>query len=118
MLQQSGSVKSSRKSPQDHENIYDDGFLHIEYNNYFISCGGKTVKLSRVNFLILSMLAKSIGHYVPAETIWRQLWIDGKPFNTESFKVYLCSLRRQLAPFDIRIDTKINTGYCLVPSGH
>lgn len=118
MFQRNQLVKKSGKNADIPENIYDDGFLHIEYDRYYISCGGEKLKLSRVSFLILASLARNIGRYVSGEAIWEQLWGKRKPYNAKSLCVHMCRLRRQLAPFGVRIETKISAGYCLSPTGH
>ena len=118
MFQRNELVKKNAKTAAIPENIYDDGFLHIEYDRYYISCGGENLKLSRVGFLILASLAKNIGRYVSGEAIWEELWGKKKPYNAKSLWVHISWLRRQLAPFGIRIETKISAGYCLAPAGH
>jgi hypothetical protein len=29
------------------EDVYDDGYLRIEHKNYYLSCGGQSIRLSR-----------------------------------------------------------------------
>ncbi len=51
------------------EEIYDDGFLRVEHNNYYVECGKVNLKLSRGEFLIISLLTQKIERYVTAEAI-------------------------------------------------
>ena len=100
------------------DQFYDDGFLRIEYTNYFLACGNRTVKLNKIDFLIVSTLAKNIGLYVLPEIIWQNLGNKQKPLNFESLKVRICHLRRQLTPYEIQIEYRLNSGYRLHPSNH
>jgi DNA-binding response OmpR family regulator len=95
------------------EEIYDDGYLRVEHKNYYLSCGDRPVKTSRIEFLIVSLLAQNINRCVSAETIWEKLWNKDKPFNRESLKVHVCHIRTKLAAFGIQLDTKNNDGYRL-----
>lgn len=97
--------------------IYDDGRLRIEHENYYAACGGRPIQLPRKEFLILSRLARNIERIVPAEEIWRYAWGRRAPFNPESLHVHIYRLRRRLAPFGLRIETMINVGYRLLSDG-
>jgi DNA-binding response OmpR family regulator len=94
--------------------IYDDGYLRIEHENYYVSCAGQSLKLPRTEFLIISRLARSAGRIVTAEELWQKAWGDAKPLNSESLHVYIYRLRNKLAPFKIEIETMVNVGYRLV----
>jgi len=37
---------------------YDDGYLRIEHQNYYVTCGDRPLKLPRGEFLLLSRLAR------------------------------------------------------------
>lgn len=96
------------------DDIYDDGFLRVEHKNYYVSCSGHSIKLPRTEFLIFSRLARSPERTVPAEDLWEYAWGAGKPLNTESLHVYIYRLRNKLLPYNLRIDTMVNVGYCLL----
>ena len=96
------------------EEIYDDGFLYIEHKNYYVECGGVNLKLSRGEFLIISLLAQKVDRYVKQKTIWKYVWNDSRPLNLESIKVFIYNLRRKLEPFEIKIETMATVGYRLV----
>lgn len=95
--------------------LYDDGFLHIEHSHYYLTCGGKDVKLARTEFLIVSILVQNVNRFITGESIWNHVWRGGRPFNQESLKVSICNLRRQFAQFEITIETMVKVGYKLVP---
>ncbi|MEK6324746.1 MAG: winged helix-turn-helix domain-containing protein [Acidobacteriota bacterium] len=102
---------SSANNDQD-VNVYDDGYLRIEYDNYYVACGGKRISLPLKELLIFSRLACNADRIVPSEEIWRYAWGDA-PFNSLSLRVHIHRLRRTLQPFDLRIECMVGVGYCL-----
>ena len=96
--------------------VYDDGHLRVEHDNYYVSCAGQPLRFRRAEFLLLSRLARNTGRVVRAEELWRHGWGDTKPYNAESLHVHVYRLRSKLAPFRIQIETMVNVGYRLVPA--
>lgn len=96
------------------EDVYDDGRLRVEHDNYYVSCDGEAVKLPRAEFLLLSRLAMNANRVVEAAALWRHAWGDDKPYNGESLHVHVYRLRLKLAPHGVRIETMVNVGYCLL----
>jgi DNA-binding response OmpR family regulator len=94
--------------------VFDDGRLRVEHENYYVSLSGRVLKLPRKEFLIVSRLAQSAGRVVRVEEIWRHAWGAGVPFNAESLHVHVYRLRRRLAPHGVRIETMVNVGYRLL----
>lgn len=106
------------KSPQQvAAAVYDDGYLRVEHDNYYVACDGQSVKLPRTEFLILSRLARSPERIVTAAELWEYAWGSDKPVNMESLHVYIYRLRNKLTPFKISIDTMVNVGYRLLVDG-
>jgi two-component system, OmpR family, response regulator len=101
----------SARALQEAPDVYDDGFLRVEHSNYYVACGGRSLKLSRIEFLIISRLVRNADRIVPSEELWRYAWGDGRPFNQVSLHVHIYRLRRKLAPYGINIDTMVNVGY-------
>ena len=99
---------------QREDDVYDDGYLRVEHGNYYIACGGQSLKLARTEFLIISRLARSPGRIVTSEDLWQHAWGKTKPLNTESLHVYIYRLRNKLAPFQLQVDTMVNVGYRLL----
>lgn len=109
---------SETKSPQQlTDDVYDDGYLRVEHRNYYVACGGQSLKLPRTEFLILSRLARSPERIVTAEELWEYAWGNDKPINMESLHVYIYRLRNKLTASRISIDTMVNVGYRLLPEG-
>src|SRR5438128_60406 len=98
------------------EEVYDDGYLRVEHKNYFLSCGGLTIFLPRIEFLLISRLARSVERAVTSEDLWQYARGSAKPFNSESLHVFIYRLRNKLLPHKLRIDTVVNVGYRLVVS--
>ena len=96
--------------------VYYDGRLRIEHDNYYVSLAGRQLPLPRKEFLILSRLARNPERIVPAEDIWRHAWGTRAPFNAESLHVHIYRLRRRLEPSGLRIETMVNVGYRLMAS--
>jgi two-component system, OmpR family, response regulator len=97
--------------------VYDDGRLRVEHENYYVSLGGRALKMPRKEFLILSRLARNAERIVPSEELWRHAWGGRVPFNAESMHVHVYRLRRKLEPFGARIETMVNVGYRLTTGG-
>ncbi|HEY0322275.1 MAG TPA: helix-turn-helix domain-containing protein [Pyrinomonadaceae bacterium] len=95
------------------EDVYDDGNLRVEHDNYYVSCGESVLQLPRKEFLILSRLARNPDRIVSSEEIWLRAWGLSAPFNAESLHVHIYRLRRRLAPFGVNIETMVNVGYRL-----
>lgn len=98
------------------DDIYDDGYLRVEHKNYYVTCGGQSLRLPRTEFLILSRLARSAERIVTAKELWECAWGSDKPVNLESLHVYIYRLRSKLSSFRVRIDTMVNVGYRLLPA--
>lgn len=96
------------------EDVYDDGYLRIEHANYYVTCGGQPVYLPRVEFLLVSRLARSIERVVTSDDLWRAAWGEQKPLNCGSLHVYMHRLRNKLRPYDLQIEVLVNVGYRLI----
>lgn len=97
--------------------VYDDGHLRVEHDNYYVACDGRPLRLPRKEFLIVSRLARNAQRIVPSEDIWRHAWGAHVAFNAESLHVHIYRLRRRLAPFGLTIETMVNVGYRLENQG-
>jgi DNA-binding response OmpR family regulator len=98
------------------EQIYDDGYLRIEYDNYYIACGGNQLSLPRKEFLIVSRLARKAERIVTSEEIWRYAWGNSAQFNAKSLRVHIHRLRNILTPLGLRIESMVGVGYRLSAS--
>ena len=96
------------------DDVYDDGYLRVEHDGYYVACGGQTIKLPRTEFLIFSRLVRTAGRIVTAADLWEYAWGRDKPLNPESLHVYLYRLRMKLSPYNLQIETMVNVGYRLI----
>ena len=96
--------------------IYDDGYLRVEHLNYYVACGGHSLRLPLKELLIVSRLVRNIERLVLSEELWRAAWGDHGSFNSQSLHVHIYRLRQRLAPFGVHIETRIGVGYCLTKS--
>lgn len=109
----SGSSLVTRHSSLE---VYDDGRLRVEHEDYYVACEGQALKFRRAEFLLLSRLARGAGRVVRAEELWQYVWGESKPYNAESLHVHVYRVRNKLAPFGVRIETMVNVGYRLMPA--
>ena len=93
--------------------VFDDGHLRVEHDNYYVSIKGHALNFPRSEFLIVSRLTRSPGRIVPSEELWQVAWGDHKPYNAVSLRVYIYRLRAKLEPFGLRVETMIGVGYRL-----
>jgi len=112
------SVLIEKKLGPAPEDVYDDGYLRVEHENYYVACGGKPLKLPRTEFLIFSRLVRTPDRIVMAKELWGYAWGDDKPLNTESLHVYIYRLRAKLATYGLQIETMVNVGYRLLATPH
>lgn len=101
---------------QSADEVYDDGHLRVEHQNYYVALDGRPLRLARTEFLIISRLARTPGRIVTAKELWSYAWGNDKPINSESLHVYIYRLRHKLAAYNLQIDTMVNVGYRLVLS--
>lgn len=105
---------TTRRTRHRSDKVYDDGYLRIEHENYYVSCGGQPISMPRTEFLILSRLAKTPGRIVGNAELWEYIWGTDKPVNAESIHVYIYRLRNKFANCRLHIETMVNVGYRLV----
>ena len=110
------SVSGRMSQNQIPEDVYDDGFLRVEHENYYVACAGTPLKLPRTEFLIFSRLVRTPDRIVTAKELWGYAWGNDKPLNTESLHVYIYRLRAKLATYHLQIETMVNVGYRLLTS--
>lgn len=94
--------------------VYDDGTLRVEHANYYVTCSGSPLKLTRKEFLLLSRLARNVDRIIPAEELWSHAWGTSHNLNPESLHVHIYRLRRLLKSYGLHIETMVNVGYRLV----
>lgn len=110
------SGDSSPVGSNQESDVYDDGFLHVEHDRYYVACAGKPIfNLSRKEFLILSRLVRGNGRVVTKEEVWTSTW-GNTEFNYNTFRVHIASLRRKISPFGLDIVTVVHVGHRIARS--
>ena len=108
-------MTTALKNVTEQSEIYDDGFLRVEHENYYVACDDQNVRLPRSEFLIFSRLVRTPQRFVSAEDLWQAAWTNRKKFNSVSLHVYVYRLRRKFEPFGLLIETMVNVGYRFAP---
>jgi DNA-binding response OmpR family regulator len=95
--------------------IYDDGYLRVEHDKFYVACAGKPLyNLTRKEFLILSRLVRAVGRPVTKQEIWGFAWKGDAEFNRDTLRVHIASLRRKLSPFGLDVVAVVHVGYRLM----
>jgi two-component system, OmpR family, alkaline phosphatase synthesis response regulator PhoP len=112
-VKQTGAPFAS--SPSSEEDVYDDGYLRIEHQRFYVAFAGRPFyDLARKEFFILSRLARHFGRAVRAEEVWQAAWGEGLTANPHTLRVHVATLRRKLAPYGVDILAVVHVGYRLV----
>lgn len=99
----------------DEDAVYDDGYLRVEHDKFYVTCAGKPLyNLTRKEFLILSRLVRATGRPVTKQEIWGFAWEGGAEFNRDTLRVHVAGLRRKLSPFGLDIVAVVHVGYRLM----
>jgi len=99
------------KSPK----YYDDGQLRIDYADFSVACRGRSVKLTRKEFALLSILSRNKGRVVPREQLLDQVWGLEYYGEARTLDVHISGLRKKLGECGGCIETVIGIGYRFRP---
>jgi two-component system, OmpR family, response regulator VanR len=99
---------------QPQEEFFDDGYLRVEYDHFYVACCGVPIyAISRKEFLILACLLRAKGRPVPHQEVWRSSWSETEEFKDQVLRVHITNLRRKLTPYKVEIASMIGVGYYL-----
>lgn len=90
--------------------VYDDGYLRIEPDSFYVACAGQSINLSLKEFRLISRLAQSPDRVVPYDDLWEYAW-GSSDLNGGSLRVHINHLRNKVKPFGILIENMVNVGY-------
>jgi len=108
-------IWGKEKADRQEADVYDDGYLRVEHDKYYVECGGQPLyNLSRTEFLILSRLARDFGRPVNHADLWGDVWEAKAGYNSSALKVHVANIRRKLAPYSLDIVPMVNIGYRLI----
>lgn len=108
-------IQTSTNYQEQSPDVYDDGVFRLEYRNYYAEWNGKMLKLTRVEFLIMTQLTQKCGRLVQSTELWDLIWGAKKKYNPGSLRVYICRLRSIIEPLGMRIENMPDVGYRFIP---
>ena len=95
--------------------FYDDGQLRIDYADFSVTCQGRSVKLTRKEFALLSILSRNKGRVAPREQLLDQVWGLEYYGEARTLDVHISGLRKKLGACGGCIETVIGIGYRFRP---
>jgi DNA-binding response OmpR family regulator len=93
---------------------YEDSRLQIDFADMQVTCDGQSVRLTRKEFALLSMLAKSAGRVATRQRLLDDVWGHQYYGDTRTLDVHIRRLRQKLGACDEAIETVIGVGYRFV----
>jgi DNA-binding response OmpR family regulator len=93
---------------------YEDSRLQINFADMQVTCDGESVRLTRKEFALLSMLAKSAGRVATRQRLLDDVWGHQYYGDTRTLDVHIRRLRQKLGACDEAIETVIGVGYRFV----
>jgi len=95
---------------------YSDGRLAIDFADMRVNCEGANVKLTRKEFALLEMLAKTSGRVATRQQILDNVWGYEYYGDTRTLDVHIRRLRQKLGACGDCIETVVGVGYRFIGS--
>jgi len=93
---------------------YEDDRLTIDYADMHTTCDGTNIKLTRKEFALLSMLARSAGRVATRQRLLDDVWGHQYYGDTRTLDVHIRRLRQKLGTCSDCIETVVGVGYRFV----
>ncbi|MEJ7616118.1 MAG: response regulator transcription factor [Pyrinomonadaceae bacterium] len=90
---------------------YEDTKLTIDFADMRVACTGNIIKLTRKEFSLLSMLAKSAGRVATRQQLLDNVWGYEYYGDTRTLDVHIRRLRQKLGDCGDSIETVVGVGY-------
>ena len=90
---------------------YEDGRLQIDFSDMRVVCDGTTIKLTRKEFALLSILARSAGRVAMRQQLLDSVWGYNYYGDTRTLDVHIRRLRQKLGACGDCIETVVGVGY-------
>jgi two-component system KDP operon response regulator KdpE len=74
------------------------GVLRIDFARHEVTLSGREVRLTPIEWKLLTLLAKHAGKVVTHRQILREVWGPGAGHQTHTVRVHMAALRRKLEP--------------------
>jgi DNA-binding response OmpR family regulator len=94
--------------------LYEDDHLRIDFADMHVTCDGTDIKLTRKEFALLSMLARSTGRVATRQRLLDDVWGHQYYGDTRTLDVHIRRLRQKLGPCGNCIETVVGIGYRFV----
>jgi len=96
---------------------YGDARLELEYSRNVLVLDQRAVRLTKMEFPLLSMLAQNAGEIEPRAALLAQMWGYRPEVHTRTLDVRIRRLRGKLGDYSRRkIETIFGIGYRLQPA--
>ena len=76
--------------------VFDNAGLRVEFNTRTVTHNGKLLKLTSIEYGLLSSLIKNSGRVMTMRQILREVWATENDQKTNSVRVYLNHLRQKI----------------------
>ena len=76
--------------------VFDNAGLHMEFNTRHVTLNGKALKLTSIEYGLLSSLIKNAGRVLTIRQILREVWATENEEKANSVRVYLNHLRQKI----------------------
>lgn len=95
------------------------GGVRLDKSSFTLSCGGRSVRLSRKEFDICELLMRNRNLVLAKESLLLKIWGYESDAEDNNVEVYISFLRKKLAHIHakVRIRTIRMVGYCLEEDG-
>ncbi|HKR01995.1 MAG TPA: response regulator transcription factor [Pyrinomonadaceae bacterium] len=93
---------------------YEDGRLTIDHADMHVTCDGESVRLTRKEFALLSVLARSAGRVATRQRLLDDVWGHQYYGDTRTLDVHIRRLRQKLQGCGDCIETVVGVGYRFV----
>jgi two-component system, OmpR family, alkaline phosphatase synthesis response regulator PhoP len=90
---------------------YEDSRLSIDFTDMRVTCEGSQLKLTRKEFYLLSILAKSMGRVATRQHLLDQVWGYEYYGDSRTLDVHIRRLRQKLGSCGECIETVVGIGY-------
>ena len=105
----------TRRQPELRTDVVEYGGLKLDKSAFTLSCGDRSVRLSRKEFDIMELLLRNRGLVLTKEALLLKIWGYESDAEDNNVEVYISFLRKKLTHLrsDVRIKTIRMVGYCL-----
>lgn len=96
--------------------VFTNGGLTIDYNAGLVTINEAEIHLTPIEYKLLCLMAQNVGRVLTHNFILKEVWNNTLPYDTQSLRVYMASLRSKIEPqlTDKIIQTHIGIGYRMI----